>query len=53
MTVTNSRPGKTKDQTIRIYGHNVNGVSHFDYYSEWEIALENFHKLQVDVACLT
>ena len=51
--VTNSWPEKTREQTIRIYGQNVNGISYFNDYSEWEIILENLHNLQVDVACLT
>ena len=46
-------PLHTKEGTIRIYRQNVNGVSYFENYGEWEIVLENLHEKQVDIACLT
>ena len=52
MTISETWPEKTKENTMRIYGQNVNGISHFDNYSEWKVILENLHNQQIDVACL-
>ena len=46
-------PETNKKGTIRIYGQNVNGVSSYEDYSEWQLILETLHKQQVDIACLT
>ena len=46
-------PRQTNDGIIRIYGQNVNGVSKYMDYNEWEIILEHLNKYQVDIACLT
>ena len=46
-------PETNKKGTMRIYGQNVNGVSSYEDYSEWQIILETLHKQQVDIACLT
>ena len=50
---TKNWPNSTEDDIIRIYSQNLNGVSHFDNYSEWEVILEELNERQVDVACLT
>ena len=52
MMLSNTWSEKKKDNTMRIYGQNVNGISHFDNYSEWKVILENLHNQQIDVACL-
>ena len=46
-------PKQQKQGTIRVYGQNINGVSYFDNYSEWQIILESLHERQIDIACLT
>ena len=53
MTLSRSWPEKTKENTLQIYGQNVNGVSQYNNYSEWGIILENIHNQQIYVACLT
>ena len=46
-------PNETNDNIIRIYGQNINGVSRYTNYNEWEIILENLNKQQIDIACLS
>ena len=53
LNISKEWPKKTKENTVRIYGHNVNGVSCAQNYSEWEIMLEHLNDRQIDIACLT
>ena len=43
--LADSWPSKTKNNTIRIYSQNVNGISHFNDYMEWNIFLQYMDKL--------
>ena len=53
LLISKDWPKKSKEGTIRLYSQNVNGISYFNNYGEWEIMLEELHDRQVDVACLT
>ena len=53
LTRSRSWPDRTNDNIIRIYGQNINGISRYTEYNEWEIMLDELHKQQIDIACLT
>ena len=45
-------PARNDDNTIRIMGQNVNGLSYYHEYIEWEMALNYMDEMQVDVMCM-
>merc|ERR1712150_44228 len=51
LTVSDRWPNYTKEDCVRIYGQNVNGISYLNDYAEWEIVLDHMHDKQVDIAC--
>ena len=53
MILSKSWPDSTRENIIRIYRQNINGISRYTEYNEWEIILEELHNQQVDIACLT
>ena len=54
MVMSKTWPKHTRGEgTIRIFGQNVNGVSHFDKYAEWKTILETIHNQQNDIVCFT
>ena len=53
LTCSKSWPDSTINNTIRIYGQNINGISRYTEYNEWEIMMDELCKQQVDIACLT
>ena len=53
LSVSDRWPNYTKEDYVRIYGQNVNGISYTNDYAEWEIALDHLHNKQVDVACFS
>ena len=48
----NNWPNLTENKTIRIFGHNTNGISYKNNYLEWMLTLQQLEEYQVDVACL-
>ena len=53
MTTSEEWPAKTKRGTLRIYGQNINGISKYTEYDEWEIMLDTMYNQQIDIACLS
>ena len=45
-------PNLTKNKSMRIFGHNTNGISYKNNYLEWMLTLQQLEEYQVDVACL-
>ena len=50
---SNQWPGITENNTIRLMLQNINGVSQFYNYIEWEYILNNLHEYQIDIAGFT
>ena len=50
LTTSKNWPNETEEKTIRIMGQNVNGISYYNKYVEWEMALNYLDEFQVDVA---
>ena len=46
-------PGLTEQKTIRILSQNLNGISSFHDFIEWEYILNNMHGKQTDIAGFT
>ena len=53
LTKSNLWPGETEQTTIRIMTQNVNGISHFYDYYEWDHVLHTMHQDQVDILGIT
>ena len=52
LTTSQDWPQANKENTIRVMGQNVNGLSYYNDYVEWEMALSYMDEFQVDVMCL-
>ena len=46
-------PTSTSNNTIRLFTINLNGISHYNDYLEWDLTLGFLHDMQVDVFGLT
>ena len=51
LTTTREWP-RNEDNQFRIFGQNVNGVSYFNEYIEWEMLLNYMDEFQVDSFCI-
>ena len=45
-------PNIPENKTIRIFGHNVNGVSYKNGYLDWTLMLQQLEEYQIDIAGL-
>ena len=45
-------PSLTANKTVRIFGHNTNGISYKHNYLEWMLTLQQIEEYQADIACL-
>ena len=53
MEFSDKWPGITEDKRLRIMTQNLNGVSYYNKFYEWEHTLQNLHDKQVDIAGYT
>ena len=51
LTTSEKWPSQSEEKTVRILGQNVNGVSYFNDYLEWEMILGYMDDMQIDIMC--
>ena len=52
LETSNKWPLLTENNTIRIIGQNVNGISYYNDYVEWEMSLNYMDEFQADIVCM-
>ena len=52
LSIDKEWPNIPENKTIRIFGHNVNGVSYKHNYLDWTLMLQQLEEYQVDIAGL-
>ena len=53
LTISESWPSVYNRTTLRIFHINLNGISHFNDYIEWEVVLHHLTGLQADIFLIT